>query len=106
MTERTRIVADNERIEAEVASLLDVGRDENADAADRGDAAAALQFDDALERLSIQRLDAIDRALDAMSRGVFGTCTRCGDAIEADRLRAIPDAALCIECARDAEARA
>lgn len=106
LAERARIVAENERIEVEVASLLDVGRDENADAADRGDAAAALQFDDALERLSIQRLDAIDRALDAISRGVFGVCSRCGDRIEINRLRAVPDTALCIECARDSESSA
>ena len=106
VAERARIVNENQRIETEVASLLDVGRDGNADEADRGDAAAALRFDDALERLSVQRLDAIDRALDAMTRGVFGSCARCGDRIERDRLRAMPDAALCIECSRDAEARA
>lgn len=105
VADRARIVAENQRIESEVASLMDVGRDENADEADRGDAAAAMRFDDALERLSVQRLDAIDRALDAMSRGDFGSCVRCGNTIERERLRAMPDAARCIECARDAEAR-
>jgi RNA polymerase-binding transcription factor DksA len=106
VSERARIVTENKRIETEVAALLDVSRDGNADAADRGDAAAAVRFDDALERLSVQRLDAIDRALDAMERGSFGSCTRCHDAIEPERLRAMPDAALCIACARAAEARA
>ncbi|MCC6641537.1 MAG: TraR/DksA family transcriptional regulator [Deltaproteobacteria bacterium] len=106
LAERSRIVAENQRIETEVASLLSVSRDGNADEADRGDAAAAVHFDDALERLSILRLDAIDRALDAMDSGAFGSCARCGDSIERERLRAMPDAVLCIECARDAEARA
>ena len=106
LAERARIVTENRRIEAEVASLLDVGRDENADEVDRGDAAAALRFDDALEKLSVQRLDAIDRALDAMERGSFGRCRVCEASIEPDRLRAVPDASLCIRCARHAEAQA
>jgi DnaK suppressor protein len=106
VTERARIVSDNRRIDAEVATLFEVSRDENADEVDRGDAAAALRFDDALERLSVKRLDAIDRALDAFEMGSFGTCRRCQAPIEPDRLRALPDAALCIRCARNAEARA
>lgn len=106
VAERARIVTANERIETEVASLLEVSRDGNADEIDRGDAAAALRFDDALERLSVRRLDAIDRALDAMEHGTFGECRECGVEIEPDRLRAVPDALLCIGCARKAEARA
>ena len=106
VAERARIVTENRRIEAEVASLFDVGRDGNADEADRGDAAAALRFDDALEKLSVRRLDGIDQALDAMEHGTFGSCRHCGDPIETDRLRALPDASMCIACARSAEARA
>ena len=105
LAERERIVNGNRRIEAEVAALLDVGRDGNADPADRGDAQAQLRFDDALETLSVRHLDAIDRALDAMDRGVFGICSACGESIERERLRALPDAARCIACARAAEAR-
>jgi len=106
VAERARIFAENRRIEAEVASLLEVGRDGNADEVDRGDAAAALRFDDALEKLSVRRLDTIDQALDAMERGTFGFCRHCDEAIERDRLRAVPDASMCIACARLAEARA
>jgi RNA polymerase-binding transcription factor DksA len=106
VAERARIFAENRRIEAEVASLLEVGRDGNADEVDRGDAAAALRFDDALEKLSVRRLDTIDQALDAMERGTFGFCRHCDEAIEPDRLRAVPDASMCITCARRAEARA
>ena len=106
LAERERMVTENLRIEAEVATLLDVGRDENADEADRGDAAAQLRFDDALERLSVRRLDAIDRALDAMDQGTFGVCRQCEEPIEPDRLRAVPDALLCISCARALELQA
>ena len=105
VAERQRLVQDNRRIESEISDLMDVGRDSFSDLVDRGDAAAAMRFDDALEKLSIRRLDAIDRALDAMERGSFGVCTACGDDIELPRLRAIPDAALCITCARSAERR-
>lgn len=106
VTDRARIVAENKRIEAEIGSLLEESREGGADEVDRGDAAAAVRFDDALERLSLQRLDAIDRALDAMDRGTFGSCRRCGEAIEPERLRVLADASLCIRCAREAEARA
>jgi RNA polymerase-binding transcription factor DksA len=103
LAERARIVEANRRIEAEMALLQDVERDENADPADRGDAHAQLRFDDTLETLAVRRLDAIDRALDAIERGAFGICIDCERPIEHDRLRALPDAARCIECARAAE---
>jgi len=105
LRERERIVAENQRIESEMDVLMDEGRDGTSDVVDRGDAAAALRFDDALEKLSIQRLDAIDRALVAMEHGTFGVCRECDEEIDAERLRAIPDASLCIDCARSAERR-
>ena len=33
----------------------------------------------------------------------YGICTHCGEAIDARRLRALPAAALCVDCAGDAE---
>lgn len=105
LQDRERIVAGNRRLELEIAELQGVGRDGGADEADRGDAAAELLFDDALEKLQVRRLDAIDRALEAMERGSFGRCTGCDGAIDANRLRALPDATLCIDCARAAEAQ-
>jgi len=49
----------------------------------------------ALERLvaAIERLDA----------GTYGTCLVCGDMIEPARLRALPEAAECVDCVRFAE---
>ena len=107
VADRARIVAENKRIEAEIGSLLEESRDGSADEVDRGDAAAAVRFDDALERLSLQRLDAIDRALDAMDRGTFGTLPwlRRGHRARPPARR-WPMPSLCIRCAREAEARA
>ena len=39
----------------------------------------------------------IDRALERIEDGTYGTCTRCGKPIEPDRLEVIPYATLCIE---------
>jgi RNA polymerase-binding transcription factor DksA len=42
----------------------------------------------------------LERALSRLSEGEYGTCTRCGRPIHPDRLAVLPDAKLCIECAR------
>jgi RNA polymerase-binding transcription factor DksA len=47
----------------------------------------------------------VDRALDRVAAGTYGTCARCGRPIGADRLAARPTAELCIACARAAESR-
>lgn len=43
-------------------------------------------------------LEAIDHAIDRLDQGVYGTCEACGVEIPYERLEAIPDAVLCIEC--------
>jgi RNA polymerase-binding transcription factor DksA len=52
-----------------------------------------------LRELRLGRLDAIDRALDALARGGFGDCIRCGSPIEIERLRNAPDTHVCKQCA-------
>jgi DnaK suppressor protein len=52
-----------------------------------------------LERTE-RRLAELDRALDRVAAGTYGTCERCGRPIGADRLAARPDATTCIACAR------
>lgn len=39
-------------------------------------------------------------ALGRIAAGTYGECTSCGAAISAGRLEASPEAALCIDCAR------
>jgi RNA polymerase-binding transcription factor len=50
-------------------------------------------------------LDKVDRALEKISEGTYGTCESCGKSIEAARLRALPYASLCISCKREEERR-
>ena len=42
----------------------------------------------------------VERALDKLLVGGYGTCERCGQPIGDDRLEAIPWATLCIDCKR------
>jgi RNA polymerase-binding protein DksA len=46
-----------------------------------------------------QTLIQIDRALFRLEEGNYGICAACGQAISAERLRVVPFAELCIECA-------
>jgi DnaK suppressor protein len=45
----------------------------------------------------------IDKALVRIDEGSYGTCERCGRAIDAARLRALPHVSLCQECKRRQE---
>jgi DnaK suppressor protein len=49
--------------------------------------------------------EAVRAALGRIEAGTFGTCEKCGRAISAERLRAAPYAALCVECQERQEAQ-
>jgi RNA polymerase-binding transcription factor DksA len=46
------------------------------------------------------KLEKLEAALQRMAEGTYGLCEVCGQAIEPERLAALPTAALCIACAR------
>ena len=48
-------------------------------------------------------LDQIDGALKRIEDGSYGLCDKCGEKIPEPRLKAIPYAALCIQCALQQE---
>lgn len=54
------------------------------------------------QRLS-QTLQLVNRALDKMSKGTYGFCEKCGQAIDPARLKALPYATLCMTCQARAE---
>ena len=68
---------------------------------------------EAVERLSTtaqarsiaRTLAEIDRALEKIAEGSYGTCDRCGKRISPERLEAVPQAVLCIDCASAARDR-
>jgi DnaK suppressor protein len=47
-------------------------------------------------------LERVERALTKLDEGTYGTCDACGAEIAPKRLTAMPDVALCVECARAA----
>ena len=56
-----------------------------------------------LEERGHKNLQAIDVALDLLAEGKYGECQECGDEIGPARLRALPTATLCIDCATKQE---
>jgi DnaK suppressor protein len=43
-------------------------------------------------------IEEIDRALEKLLEGTYGTCERCGKAIPKERLKYVPHATLCVPC--------
>ena len=58
------------------------------------------QRDLALREHTRTAIAVIDAALARLDAGTYGSCTSCGRAIGAERLEALPAAALCIDCQR------
>lgn len=68
---------------------------------DAPDAAIALENDEvleAIERAAAVELGHIEAALERIDQGVYGLCTKCAGAIDAERLRVVPYAAYCRTC--------
>ena len=53
----------------------------------------------------VARLKALDQAAGRIQKGIYGVCETCGEPIPAARLRALPEATLCVPCAEKAEQR-
>lgn len=71
-------------------------------ALDHGDASVRDDFvdrEDRLEERELRELQAIDAALARIESGEYGICRSCGEPIDGDRLRAIPETPLCVVCA-------
>jgi RNA polymerase-binding protein DksA len=62
----------------------------------------AQQRDLALRDSERAQLRQVEEALERLTAGSYGTCRSCSRPIAAERLEAIPWAALCIDCARAA----
>ncbi len=84
-----------------------------ADLTERGSDPADEALTDLLVDLNIAEIDrdilelrAIHHAIARIKRGTYGICAQCGSAIDPNRLRALPEAALCVECQARKERRA
>jgi RNA polymerase-binding transcription factor DksA len=104
LEERNAIAQENRRRAAEAGGALQRNPRPlaRAEEGDLRSAAMSVVLGDDLRELRAARLDALDRALDAMARGRFGGCARCGAPIEIGRLEQAPDTVVCTACAREA----
>lgn len=84
--------------EADVNNWREGGFDD--DPADAGSASFERETAQSLSNHARRQLEQIDDALRRMDAGNYGTCERCGNQIEADRLEALPQATLCMDCKR------
>ncbi len=71
--------------------------------ADSGSATFEREKDFSLEQNIKDLLSQVNAALQRMEEGQFGLCRRCGKQIDAERLRALPYADLCISYRRKRE---
>jgi DnaK suppressor protein len=106
---RVSLEAQRAELRRELTELgADPDSDELAFADDRGFADRSHSTEERSRLLSVSRslranLREVDAALEKMEAGTYGTCERCGNPIDPERLEAIPWAALCIECKRSEE---
>jgi DnaK suppressor protein len=56
----------------------------------------------ALRRRVKRKINSLEEALTRFDEGTYGICERCGKVISAQRLEAVPQARLCIDCAQKA----
>jgi len=49
------------------------------------------------------RLEEIDAAMHSAESGGYGVCERCGEPIDPERLRIMPEATMCVRCKAQAE---
>lgn len=93
---RSELARRNAKIEAHLR------RDGEALASDWPDQAQQRENDEVLEGLDhAGRIEvvALDAALQRVADGTYGVCLDCGEAIPDARLRAVPTATLCMDCA-------
>jgi DnaK suppressor protein len=71
---------------------------------DAPDAAIVIENDEilqAVDETARVELEQIERALERLEVGTYGLCEECGKRIKADRLRVVPYAVRCRDCAAE-----
>jgi DnaK suppressor protein len=82
----------SQRVEAELLEPLSQDFDDQATEEEDDE---ALEAEDAMV---LREIKSVRAAIGRIDAGNFGTCLSCGEAISTARLRALPEATLCMEC--------
>ncbi|MDP1571244.1 MAG: TraR/DksA C4-type zinc finger protein [Vicinamibacterales bacterium] len=100
---RARLAARALELRQSMATMADASAPVSPDNAigrlTRMDAMQQASMQAELHRGHTAELRLVERALEAVESGDYGTCARCGDDIAPARLRAKPEAFLCLACA-------
>lgn len=99
--ERARLLRQIDGLEATYQGLVDAADLEPPDDEHDPDGTTAYERAqvDSLLRTARVRLAETEDALEAMARGTYGACQRCGEAIPVERLAALVSTTRCIRCA-------
>jgi len=96
-----RLEAERDELQVQIAELdedLEVKPDYTLGAGDP--AVYQWEFNLALRNKAIEKLQAVNAALERMAAGSYGQCVRCGKDIEVERLELLPATSLCARCAQ------
>lgn len=101
--ERERLTEELEAMEEHTPEVeeqvgMDVGGGYDEDLADVASSTFEREKGLALESSVQAMLTQVEEALGRIEEGTYGICQRCGDPIDAARLRVLPYATLCIRC--------
>lgn len=102
--EQKRLQQERAEVEVELRHLREMMQAEVDVEPDEGDAEIFEREKNAvLIGVLDRRYQDIEAALKSIDKGSYGTCARCGNAIEVGRLEVKPDATLCITCQGEVE---
>jgi RNA polymerase-binding transcription factor DksA len=62
------------------------------------------ELDRALLQRERERAASLEEALSRLEQGTYGVCEQCGSPIHPDRMAILPDARVCVQCARSGPA--
>ncbi|UQA96006.1 TraR/DksA family transcriptional regulator [Streptomyces halobius] len=107
---RAELMADVERLRAEIATSEDAiaglmrdGDGAGDDEADTGSKNITREHELALASNAREMLHQTERALGRLDAGTYGLCENCGRPIGKARMQAFPRATLCVECKQQQE---
>ncbi|MFG0333574.1 MAG: TraR/DksA family transcriptional regulator [Maioricimonas sp. JB049] len=102
-----RLIVQREALRKKLHDDVDRTGPSNGGSGDLSDVAiddAEREINSQLVSLESRELSKIDRAIDAIRQGRYGTCEVCSRAIPIARLQALPYTTLCVDCQRLQEA--
>jgi DnaK suppressor protein len=99
---RQALLEEKANLEEEVANLTATSQESSVGLGNHMADDATAAFDQAtavsLRRGHQRALEEVLAALERMETGTYGACDRCGEAIDFARLKAVPEATLCMDC--------